>query len=234
MIISHKHQFIFIKTRKTAGTSIEAYLRQFLGKNDVAYPCGEFKGQNLQKSYNPFIDGAFWFRYFTITRRPIYLKSVIKSLFGSCIDYEHLPAISVKSRVQNEVWNSYFKFCFERDPINKIISHFKHRTRAYNPNLLWEDYMSKEDFPYNYPFYTDFSGNIIVDYIGKYENIDAEMEYICNRIGIPYHGLPKKNISKDRDRTDYKDFYNTKQRSEVEKKFIREVDIINTKRGKIR
>jgi len=35
MIISHQHEFIFIKTRKTAGSSIEKYLVPYLGPNDI-------------------------------------------------------------------------------------------------------------------------------------------------------------------------------------------------------
>ena len=38
MIISHKYKFIFIKTRKTAGTSIEIYLSQYCDKNDTLTP----------------------------------------------------------------------------------------------------------------------------------------------------------------------------------------------------
>ncbi len=35
MILSHKHRFIFLKTRKTAGTSIEIALSKFCDNNDI-------------------------------------------------------------------------------------------------------------------------------------------------------------------------------------------------------
>ena len=38
MIISHKHKFIFIKTRKTAGTTIEYNLSKYLGSEDIIAP----------------------------------------------------------------------------------------------------------------------------------------------------------------------------------------------------
>jgi hypothetical protein len=38
MIISHRHRFIFVKTLKTAGTSIEVFLSQHCGPDDVVTP----------------------------------------------------------------------------------------------------------------------------------------------------------------------------------------------------
>jgi hypothetical protein len=35
VIVSHRHRFIFIKTTKTAGTSVEMFLRQFCGPVDL-------------------------------------------------------------------------------------------------------------------------------------------------------------------------------------------------------
>ena len=43
MIISHKYKFIFIKTSKTAGSSIELYLSKYCGKNDIIIPMANEK-----------------------------------------------------------------------------------------------------------------------------------------------------------------------------------------------
>ena len=38
MIVSHRHRFIFLKTRKTAGTSIELFLFPHCGAEDIVTP----------------------------------------------------------------------------------------------------------------------------------------------------------------------------------------------------
>jgi hypothetical protein len=38
MIVSHRHKFIFLKTKKTAGTSIELALSELAGPEDIVTP----------------------------------------------------------------------------------------------------------------------------------------------------------------------------------------------------
>ena len=46
MIISHEHRFIFLKTKKTAGTAIEAALSQLCGPECVVTPYREESEQD--------------------------------------------------------------------------------------------------------------------------------------------------------------------------------------------
>ena len=46
MIISHEHKFIFLKTKKTAGTAIEAALSELCGASDVITPYREESEQH--------------------------------------------------------------------------------------------------------------------------------------------------------------------------------------------
>ena len=53
MIISFKYKFIFIKTYKTAGSSIESYLYQFLDTSDVIAHTVDNNGINCWGEFDP-------------------------------------------------------------------------------------------------------------------------------------------------------------------------------------
>ena len=52
MIISFKYKFIFIKTYKTAGSSIETYLYNFLNDKDIIAQTKDYKGINCWGDFN--------------------------------------------------------------------------------------------------------------------------------------------------------------------------------------
>ena len=76
MIISHKYQFIFIKTAKTAGTSLEVYLSGVCGDEDIVTPVEPpepgHRARNNEGYYNHIgaagiraeLGEGTWSRYF--------------------------------------------------------------------------------------------------------------------------------------------------------------------------
>ena len=81
MIVSHRHRFIFIKTRKTAGTSIEIALSPHCGPEDIISPIAKddeqfrhelgYPGpQHYLKDKSEYGLGDWWQRLRGEMRRP--------------------------------------------------------------------------------------------------------------------------------------------------------------------
>src|SRR6266702_2276090 len=164
MIISHKHKFIFIKTVKTAGTSLEVFLSQHCEPDDVltpfAPPIEGHQPRNHEGSARPISE---------ILRIPFGPRSAWRCLLARHERfYNHMPAWLVRLRVPSAVWNSYFKFCVERNPWDKVLSHYHmHAARegglarhslGEGGSLSLNQYLARGRFPINYFRYTDRSG----------------------------------------------------------------------------
>jgi len=57
-------------------------------------------------------------------------------------------------RIPPTVWNSYFKFCVERNPWDKVLSHYHMHAYRLGGALSLEQYFARAKFPINYPHYT--------------------------------------------------------------------------------
>ena len=224
MIISHKYKFIFIKTAKTAGTSIEVFLSQQCGPMDIvtpiAPPIAGHKPRNYQGFINPIPE---------ILERPTRLFSALRQTITSREKfYNHMPASLVKKRVPGWVWNSYFKFCVERNPWDKVLSHYYMHNAREGGSLSLDEYLARGRFPINHVRYTDRSGaKIIVDRVLRYENLLAELGEVFSQLTVPFDGtLGIKAKSEYRtDRTPYQEIFNEEQRKIVEEAFAKEIEL---------
>ncbi len=224
MILSHKYKFIFIKTAKTAGTSIEAFLSKHCGPADILTPVEPPVEGHQPRNYLGFINPIP-----EILERPGKIFSALRHS-TTCREkfYRHMPAFEVRCRVPAEVWNSYFKFCVERNPWDKVLSHYHmHAARAAG-SLSLDEYLARGRFAINYFRYTDRSGTkIIVDRILRYENLTTELSEVFSQLNIPFDGtLGVAAKSEYRtDRRPYQQVFNDEQRQIVEKAFAKEIEL---------
>jgi hypothetical protein len=223
MIVSHKHRFIFVKTVKTAGTSIEVFLAPQCGVQDVVTPIAPPVAGHEPRNFTGFVNPMP-----EIVDRPAKLFSAITHIFSQNKFYNHMPALLVQKRVPRDIWRSYFKFCVERNPWDKTLSHYHMRAARADEPLSFDDYLARGKLPINYPRYTDASGRqIIVDRVLRYENLDAELGEIFAQLGIPFAGTLGVHAKSDyrRDRTPYQAVFDDRQRQIVEKAFAREIEL---------
>jgi hypothetical protein len=139
-----------------------------------------------------------------------------------------MPAREVKQRVPADVWNSYFKFCVERNPWDKVLSHYNMHAAREGGRLSLDEYLARGRFPINDFRYLDRSrSKIIVDRIVRYEHLLADLGEIFAQLNIPFDGTLGVAAKSDyrADRRPYQEVFNDQQRRIVEKAFAKEIEL---------
>lgn len=210
MIISHTHRYIFIKSEKTAGTSVEAALSRHCTADDVVTPLGDY-----------------WFN--RDDRGDWIHKSMNAEGFG-----QHDPAAEIKKKVAPEVWTSYFKFSITRNPWDRVVSNFSWESRnkpALKPVRRWYHRLG---IPYhefretarlfhrfvagewttNDRFYL-IGDELCVDFVMRYERLGEDLAEMCGRVGLPRVELPHLKSGMREGGRSYADYYDDASRAIV-------------------
>jgi hypothetical protein len=64
-------------------------------------------------------------------------------------------------------------------------------------------------------------GNLGVDFVGRFERLEADMATICARVGLPYQPLPRENVSQ---REPYQSYYTPELVELVRRTWAREIE----------
>jgi hypothetical protein len=230
MIISHEHKFIFLKTKKTAGTAIEAALSELCGASDVITPYREESEQD-RKGLTP---QNYRIEHKLKPKRPLWRKLLMRPeryYHPSVGFYEHMPAWRVRDYVGEEVWRGYFKFAFDRNPWDRQVSWYLYKTKTKRFRPSFERFMGSRRRAYvkNYAIYT-IEGSPAVDFVGRYENLKEDLNGVLSRIGIKERlKVPRVNVTQKGEARDYRDYYSPKTRAMVEEWYAPEIKLLGYK-----
>lgn len=198
MIISSEKKFVFIKTMKTAGSSIEA----FLAKNHL--------GASIVTPQFPLIPGHV--------------------AFNSEGFFDHCPAEKVRDWMGETLWDSFYSFCVERNPWEKVLSLYSmHKSTGIKDAEDFDCWLEKKIFPLNYQMYTSSNdpNKIIVNRVLRYESLISDLAEIFYDLGIPFDGSLGVNAKGNyrTDRRSAREILTPKQYNVIGDAFVHEIKL---------
>lgn len=213
MLLSNRYRFLFVHIAKTGGTSVRAALSKLRWRDPLyylAWPChrlSHLTGHRLG------------------TKFP-----------------RHARIVAAQEMLPETYFASLFKFTFVRNPWDLQVSSY-HHIRRERPHLM-ADIDDFEAFlrwkldperPYQYhvdtsiqlqtDYLVDLRGNVIVDFIGRYENLAGDFDSVRSKIGVSHLSLPHKRKATDR-KKDYRTYYSDASAELVAKHFARDIEIL--------
>jgi hypothetical protein len=160
--------------------------------------------------------------------------------------------------LEQEEFDRLFKFSFVRNPWARIVSEYRYRNyfhhRSFSDFVLnklpqpgWDDkyrhVMPQHDMLH------DRDGRLLVDFVGRFESLQADFDTVCERLGIDNPELPHRNPSNKRSRnlkrrfrnvlfrngeqhtSRYTDFYDDETRAAVNHLYQRDIETFGYRFG---
>jgi hypothetical protein len=225
MIISEKHKFIFVKTRKTAGTSLELAFAEICGSEDVVTSLG---GRDEVLRTELGIRGP---QNFNISMKNYGIMDYLKVLLTLKPRqfYNHNGAERIKQYTDIEKWNSFYKFTFDRNPWDKVISSYWFVTRG---KISLEEYIISGEAKKNasnYPLYSS-NGKLIVDKVYRYEDLKSVLKDLSVRFGLEQAiELPRAKGNIRKDKRPYEDVLTDELIQIIGEEFQYEIELLGYK-----
>lgn len=192
MFLSVRHRILFVHIAKTGGTSIRAALNRLR-----------------------------WTDPYSI---PIYIANHIARATKyrtGCKLHRHGKAITAQDML-GSFYDDLFKFSFVRNPWDLQVSSWLHvkrmKHRPLGSDLDFPEFVKlrfSRDRPRSHPLdvlaepqtriLTDFDGNLLVDFVGRFERLADDFAEVGRRAQLPKLKLPHRR--KAEGRRDYRTYY---------------------------
>ena len=200
--INHEKRAIFIHIPKTGGSYIGPALVKYYGFTSYL---------ELITNRRPDHDFVCKTRHFKSvpTGNHLYDNSFFNKYMGLLLYCKTSDYLNKHMNMNQDKWNTYFKFCFIRNPYDRALSGWKHfDIILYEKKVLKNDfyqYICKNnvsDIEYGHIFMSqkkqieNVDGTCGVDIIGKFETLEDDFRFILNKLGFNIIHVPKKeNVS---------------------------------------
>ncbi len=215
-IISFESKFAFIKTKKVAGTSVEALLRSFTGDNDIVpavTPRDEhFSAEqgNFSKNYLRNRDDEVIYTELVMSGdydRSVEFLSKQRKIAFSHMGYDRVIDLIKKNGEDPE---SFYYFTIDRHPYSWLLSSVLYNNSEYNSkgkvdfelnvsavNKAIERFLSQSEVKdkINWNKYTH-EDKVLVDKVVDYDNLEKGLEEVFERLGIKNKGLMLPDLKK--------------------------------------
>jgi len=203
VIVSHEHGFVFMKTRKTAGTSVEIALSRVCGPDDVITPIVE-DDEALRRAA-----GGRGPQHFEAP--PLERKA-----------FNHMPVSMVRRMLGRKRFESYFSFAIERNPWDAVVSLYHWKYRASEPGDFAEYVASEavEEFATKNQRIYRLDGRVAVDRVLRYEALAEELATVWSELALPGSpDLPHAKAGTRPRSASYRSYYDDASRERVAELF---------------
>ena len=199
-MVSYKNKYMFLHIPKTGGTSIVqclmnthgvenvTFLREdWLGVDDIGSgDCGVI-GHNIRNpNYRHLKDSNYKDTFiFTFVRNP--WERLVSAFFYL---------------LEGGIWS------VDADDYEKHLNKYNKDFRSFVRESLTDDSIFNQlplFFKSQHYWMSNDDGEILVDYIGKLEDVQKDFNVICDKIGIPHQEVSRKRTSTHKHYTKYYD-----------------------------
>ena len=200
-MIVHKHKCIFIHINKCAGVAIS----RFLGMR-----ASHVDAKGYKRRYPQFFSKYF---KFTFVRNP----------WDKMVSFYHYHIR--RGWDLNWDWNQANAPCFS--DFLRITSQYDiaKQRRIFKNTGRSTSHMRMSN---QLDWLVDKNGSLLIDFIGRFENLQEDFSIVCDKIGIPHQELTQRNKSKHKHYTEY---YDDETRQIVAERYAKDIAILGYRFG---